>query len=112
MIGVRRPAFRHIFILGAAVAALAVAGCGRKGPLELPPSASTPASTPASTAQQQLQQPGALPSGSLPSFGGSQPSEPDSQRTVTGARAGIDSSGAAVAPAGEKRRIPLDVLID
>ena len=108
MIGVRRPAFRHIFILGAAVAALAVAGCGRKGPLELPPSASTPAST----AQQQLQQPGALPSGSLPSFGGSQPSEPDSQRTVTGARAGIDSSGAAVAPAGEKRRIPLDVLID
>jgi len=108
VIGVRRPAFRHIFILGAAVAALAVAGCGRKGPLELPPSASTPAST----AQQQLQQPGALPSGSLPSFGGSQPSEPDSQRTVTGARAGIDSSGAAVAPAGEKRRIPLDVLID
>lgn len=108
MIGVRRPAFRHVFILGAAVAALAVAGCGRKGPLELPPSASTPAST----AQQQLQQPGALPSGSLPSFGGSQPSEPDSQRTVTGARTGIDSSGAAVAPAGEKRRIPLDVLID
>ena len=108
MIGVRRPAFRHVFILGAAVAALAVAGCGRKGPLELPPSASTPAST----AQQQPQQPGALPSGSLPSFGGSQPSEPDSQRTVTGARAGIDSSGAAVAPAGEKRRIPLDVLID
>lgn len=109
MIGVRRPAFRHIFILGAAVAALAVAGCGRKGPLELPPSASTPAST---AQQQQPQQPGALPSGSLPSFGGSQPSEPDSQRTVTGARAGIDSSGAAVAPAGEKRRIPLDVLID
>jgi predicted small lipoprotein YifL len=83
------------------MAALAVAGCGRKGPLDPPPSISA-----APQPEQQRQQSG------LPSFGTGQPPEPESQRTVLGARAGIDSTGAAVAPAGEKKRIPLDVLID
>ncbi len=35
-----------------------------------------------------------------------------SQRTVTGERAGIAADGRAVAPQGEKRRVPLDALID
>jgi predicted small lipoprotein YifL len=106
VIGVRRPGFRHILILGAAMAALAVAGCGRKGPLDPPPSASAVPQD-----QQQSQQQGQQASG-LPSFSASQPPEPASQQTVLGGRAGIDSSGAAIAPVGEKRRIPLDVLID
>jgi len=103
VIGVRRPTFRHILILGAAMAALAVAGCGRKGPPELPPSAA--AAPPAQQQQQQQQQQQSL-------FGGAQPSEPESQRTAVGGRSGIDSGGGVVAPAGEKKRIPLDVLID
>jgi len=96
--GSRNLRFRYGLVLGAALAALALAGCGRKGPLELPPSAAA--------VPQERQAPGLSPLGSGP------PSEPASQRSAIGEPAGIASDGRAIAPVGEKRRIPLDVLID
>jgi predicted small lipoprotein YifL len=67
-------------LLAALVAAALLAGCGRKGPLEAPPSA--------------------------------QALEPDIN-PVTGKRRPImDQYGYPVAPSGEKKQIPLDVLID
>jgi len=39
-------------LIGVAIAALAVAGCGRKGMLEAPPSASARAPQPSQTAEQ------------------------------------------------------------
>jgi predicted small lipoprotein YifL len=83
------------------MAALALAGCGRKGGLDPPPSA-------AASPQQPAQQQGV----GLSPLTAEQPSEPASQKSVLGERAGIGSGGAAIAPVGKKRHIPLDVLID
>lgn len=94
--------FARVIILGAAIAALGLVGCGRKGGLDAPPSG---AAVPQSQERQS-----ARPSGLSPIGSGS--SDPVDQRAVTGERAGMSGDGRAVAPVGEKRHIPLDVLID
>ncbi|MCW5686370.1 MAG: lipoprotein [Pseudolabrys sp.] len=97
---------RQGLVLGAMVVALGLAGCGRKGPLEPPPAAA------ASTSSQQAAQPAAQQGPGFTSFQANRADEPLSQRTVTGERAGIAADGRPIAPIGEKRRIPLDALID
>jgi predicted small lipoprotein YifL len=74
-------------MLGTAIAVLGLTGCGRKNNLDPPASA-------AATAEPV------------------QSSIPANQRTATGAPAGFGRDGQATAPVGEKRRIPLDALID
>ena len=74
------PAVMRVALAGALAAAMLLAGCGRKGPLEAPPSA-------------QVVEPVIDP--------------------ATGKRLPVMSgAGYPIAPAGEKKRIPLDWLID
>ena len=91
-----RP-FTALAVCGTLVAALTLAGCGRKGPLDPPPSAAAPV------------QPQASGSGGLLS--------PLGPAAASGARsddhsAGVTSEGQAIAPKGQNKRIPLDVLLD
>jgi predicted small lipoprotein YifL len=67
-------------LIAALIAAGLLAGCGRKGPLEAPPStlAQEPAIDPATGKPRPI----------------------------------MDRQGYPIAPAGEKKRIPLDWLID
>jgi len=67
-------------LIGALIAAAMLAGCGRKGPLEPPPSA--------------------------------QALEPDRDPVTGKPRPIMDQYGYPIAPSGENKRIPLDVLID
>jgi len=105
VIGLRNVTMKQGLVLGAMVVALGLAGCGRKGPLDPPPSASVGA--PAQNNAQTTQ-----PGPGFTSLGSSQAQEPESQRTVNGERAGVATDGRAIAPRGEKRHIPLDALID
>jgi len=90
-----RPLTR-LAMIGALVAALGLAACGRKGPLDPPPGAASAAPTQESApATPAMIQP----------IGGGTPG-----RSHDGA--GITREGAAVAPKGEKKRIPIDVLLD
>ena len=89
-----RP-FLRLALIGALVASLGLAACGRKGPLDLPPGASA-------ASEPQAAKPG-LMSGVSP-LGGS-PSSASSSSTV-----GPD--GRPMAPKGEKKYIPLDVLLN
>lgn len=107
MTGLRNFTVKHGLVLGAVIAALGLSGCGRKGPLDLPPSAAVNA-----PAQNQPQQGTAQQGPGFTSFGASQPQEPANQRAANGERAGVASDGRPIAPRGEKRRIPLDALID
>jgi predicted small lipoprotein YifL len=87
--------------LAAAVAAsLGLSGCGRKGPLDLPPSDVASASKP----------PPPAPTASLP---GASPSADPSAETAqqTAARTGFDSRGNPVAAPGEKKGFLLDPLL-
>jgi predicted small lipoprotein YifL len=77
----RRPFFRFVLI-GALAASLGLAGCGRKGPLDPPPSASL-------AGEQSV--PAANPGDGRP------PTGPD---------------GKPLAPGGVNKRIPLDVLLN
>ena len=72
MIANNRP-FARIVFATALVAALGVSACGRKGPLDPPPSAAA----------------------------GPAPTDLD-----------VDAAGRPIAPPGQKRRIPLDALLD
>jgi len=83
----------HFATIGALAAALGLTGCGRKGPLDPPPSAA-------------LTQPGqaATPE---PALG----ANPMARAPQTGPRA-FDSTGRPVAPKGAKKPLPLDWLLD
>jgi predicted small lipoprotein YifL len=101
-----RP-FLRLAVVGALAAALGLAGCGRKGPLDPPPTAAAPAGQPQAN-QSPSSQPGFMgpfgsPSGQASNSGG--------QTTDTGS-AGVDPSGQAIAPKGPKKRIPLDTLLN
>lgn len=78
-----RPFFR-LALIGALVAALGLAACGRKGPLDPPPVGSSLAADKAG------------PIGS----------------ESTAAHPGVGPEGQPLAPAGPNRRIPLDVLLN
>ena len=72
--------------IAAFTAALLLAGCGRKGGLQLPPAATATPQESALPVEEQQQQ-----SLLQPSF---------------------DTAAKPVAPVGRKRRLPMDVLID
>jgi predicted small lipoprotein YifL len=72
----------RLAVVAAFVAALALAGCGRKGGLDPPPAAATPAA----------------PQGTAPAT-----AENDG---------GVDEDGRPTAPQGQKKRLFLDWLID
>jgi predicted small lipoprotein YifL len=74
----------RLILIAALVGALGLAGCGRKGPLEAPPSA-------------QIAQPGVGPDG-----------QPLGVATDTS----FDEQGRPIAPRGEQRRFILDGLLN
>ncbi len=92
-----RPFF-HLALIGALAASLALAACGRKGPLDAPPGASVQGEP---QANNPINPSLMSPIGATP-IGGKAKDD----------FAGVDSSGRAVAPKGEKKHIPLDVLLN
>ena len=74
--------FFRLAVIGALAASFALAACGRKGPLDVPPGTS---------------------------LAGDQPAPAP---TPTGSRAPIGPDGKLLAPSGVDRRIPLDVLLN
>jgi predicted small lipoprotein YifL len=91
-----KPRFASIAVIGALAAALALTGCGRKGPLDLPPgAASSQPAKPANTANTGF--------GLNPMPAQEAPPTP----------AAFDAQGHPVAPAsGPKKRLPMDWLIE
>ncbi len=89
-----RP-FLRLALIGLAVAALGLAACGRKGPLDPPPGASL-ASEPQSNNPSLMSPVGAAPIGGQ----------------AKGGDTGVDAHGRPLTPTGQKKRIPLDVLLN
>jgi len=89
-----RPFF-HLALIGALAASLGLAACGRKGPLDPPPSASLAGETQSNT-PNPLSNPMATPIGGQAKNGD----------------AGVGPDGRPLAPKGPKRQIPLDVLLN
>lgn len=89
------PLFR-IALIGALAASLALAGCGRKGPLDPPPGASLEG----------------VPQANMPDLmsGKGQPA-PIGGHAKDG-YSGVDENGQPMAPKGPRKRIPLDVLLN
>jgi predicted small lipoprotein YifL len=90
---VDRP-FLRFALIGALAATLGLAACGRKGPLDPPPSASL-------AGEQQTGTPNPLSSPIASPIGGQ----------TKGDNTAIGPNGLPVAK-GEKKRIPLDVLLN
>ncbi|HEY1473024.1 MAG TPA: lipoprotein [Pseudolabrys sp.] len=88
-----RRLFR-LALIGALVASLGLAACGRKGPLDPPPGASLAGEQTA--APNPMSNPLATPIGGQAKDG----------------NPGVDSNGRPLAPKGEKKQIPLDVLLN
>jgi predicted small lipoprotein YifL len=88
-----RP-FLRLALIGAMAASLGLAACGRKGPLDPPPSASL-------AGDQQAGTPNLLSSPIASPIGGQ----------AKGDNVPIGPNGLPVAK-GEKKRIPLDVLLN
>jgi predicted small lipoprotein YifL len=86
------PHFAHLAVIGALAAALALAGCGRKGPLDPPPSAGGPPPAQAASPRIGL--------------------NPMPARETPAAPAAFDSEGRPVAPKGAKKPLPMDWLLD
>ena len=87
--------FLRLALVGALAASLGLAACGRKGPLDPPPGASL-AGEPQASAPASTSSPIISPIGGQAKDG----------------NAGVDSNGRAIAPKGEKKQIPLDVLLN
>ncbi len=84
---------RKLALIAASIAVLALAGCGREGPLELPPGPAP--GTPAATSQ--LTSPDGTPA----------PGSPQD----TAAKTGFDAQGNPVAAPGQKQFFILDPLL-
>ena len=84
---------RAVALFAALAGVLALAGCGREGPLELPPGPAP--ATPAATSQ--LRSPDGTPA----------PGSPQD----TAVKTGFDAQGNPVAAAGQKRPFILDPLL-
>jgi predicted small lipoprotein YifL len=85
-----RPIFR-LAGFGVLILALLLVGCGRKGPLDLPPA----------EVSQQPGQSGDTQSGS--STGSSSRNSPQMEYSV---------EGRPLAPRGQKKKLPADILLD
>jgi predicted small lipoprotein YifL len=96
VIVISRQNLARVAAVGALVAALGLSACGRKGPLDAPPSAAGPAAGPAA--------------------GHSAPAAPDAvpQSGLPGQQPGIGADGKAVAPppSGQNRPFILDWLVE
>lgn len=90
-----RSTFGRLALIGLLAAALGLAACGRKGPLDPPPGASL----------EGVAQPNAP---GLISNKGVQPIGSQSDDDYTG----VDENGRARAPQGPKKRIPLDNILN
>jgi predicted small lipoprotein YifL len=90
-----RPVFR-LAVIGALVATLGLAGCGRKGPLDPPPGASLEGITQPDMPQLMSSGGGATPIGG---------------QAIDG-EMGVGPDGQPRAARGPKKRIPLDVLLN
>ncbi len=88
------PWFR-LALIGVLAAALGLAACGRKGPLDAPPGASL-------AGQPQASMPGAVSTNPPPQSVGGQPTDNPT----------IGPDGRPMAPKGPKKPIPLDVLLN
>jgi predicted small lipoprotein YifL len=95
-----RP-FLRLALIGALVASLALAACGRKGPLDPPPGASDNSSAPPAQSSGMTSPIGVSPLGGAPL--GAQ----SSSSNLT-----IGPNGEPLAPKGPKKFIPLDVLLN
>lgn len=87
---------RHILRIatfGVLIAAFLLAACGRKGPLDLPPG-------------DTIQQPGERQTSDGPSGSGAAPA----RRIAPPIEYGVD--GRPLAPRGQKKKLPGDILID
>lgn len=90
-----RPLFR-LALAGALVASFALAGCGRKGPLDPPPGASL-------QGEPQANMPGLMSDkGNSGPIGGQ----------AKGGYSGVDENGQPLAPKGPQKRIFLDGLLN
>jgi predicted small lipoprotein YifL len=97
--------WRRVAAIGALVAALGLAACGRKSGLELPPAAAVPAAQPLDQpAQVQGSPPPGLPQQSL--LGGTAISEPSAGGRGSGSRA------VAAPPSGKREPFFLDWLLN
>ncbi len=92
----RNRSFLRLALIGALVASLGLAACGRKGSLDLPPGASL-------AGESQANVPGPMNSsgGAVP-FGGQAKDD----------NTGVGPDGQPPTPKGPKKRIPLDVLLN
>jgi predicted small lipoprotein YifL len=86
--------FLRLALIGALAASLALAACGRKGPLDPPPGASLAGEPQADT--NPMSNPIAMPIGGQ----------------VKDGNTGVGPDGRALAPKGPKKQIPLDVLLN
>ena len=89
-----RP-FLRLALIGALIASLGVAACGRKGPLDPPPGASL-------EGVAQPNAPNLISNKGVRAIG----SVPDDDNP------GVDENGQARAPKGPKKRIPLDNILN
>lgn len=87
--------FAHFAVIGALAAAFALAGCGRKGPLDPPPTA-------AGVQPVQVANQGAR--------GGLNPLQ--TGQDTPAAPAAFDAQGRPVAAKGAKKSLPMDWLIE
>ena len=93
------PQFERLFyrlpVIAALAASLALAACGRKGPLDPPPGASL-------EGEPQANMPDLMSSNRSTPIGGQ----------AQGGNAGVGPDGQPLAPKGPKKQIPLDVLLN
>jgi predicted small lipoprotein YifL len=87
--------FAHIAVIGALATAFALAGCGRKGPLDPPPSAAV--AQPAQAASQG-------PRGAVNPL--------QTGQEAPAAPAAFDAQGRPMASRGVKKPLPMDWLIE
>ena len=90
-----RP-FLRLALIGALVASLGLAACGRKGPLDPPPGASLEG----------------VPQANLPDIMSSKGRPAAIGSDGTADNSGIGPDGQPQAPKGPKKTIPLDVLLN
>jgi predicted small lipoprotein YifL len=90
-----RPLVR-LALIGAAIAALGLSACGRKGPLDPPPGAS-------------LQ---GVPQANMPDLMSTNRGAPPIGGQAKDGNPGVGPDGQPLAPKGADKRIPLDVLLN
>jgi predicted small lipoprotein YifL len=104
----------HAAFVGTLAAAFALGGCGRKGPLD-PPPGSTSQQAPAQ-APGQAQAPAQAPAQTEAQTPAPAPQDQSASNDATAPAASAapttDNDGRPIAPKGQKKKLPIDWLID